>query len=135
MLNGLLYALLLLVLLPLAGRSQVLPGRRAAVPDSATAIKRLFRQRRQGAGVGLAVGCGTMAPGASNMAASPEPSQMLLPPTASAGLGPNCSLLAFFSRMRFSSRREQQTLQLLARHQRLPSYVQRALGPVLASAE
>lgn len=134
MLNGLLCALLLLFLLPLAGRSQALPGRRGAVPDSATAIKRLFRQRRQGAGLGLAVGCGMMAPGASNLAVSPEPSQMLLPPTSSAGLGPNCSLLAFFSRVRFSSKREQQALQLLARHQPLPGYVQRALGPVLASA-
>lgn len=135
MLNGILCALLLVLGLPLTGRSQTLAGRRGAVPDSATAIKRLFRQRRQGAGLGLAVGCGTMAPGASNVAASPEPSQLLLPPTASAGLAPNCSLLAFFSRMRFSSRREQQVLQLLARHQPLPGYVQRALEPVLASAE
>lgn len=134
MLNGMLCALCML-LLPLAGRGQALLNRGSgAASDSAAAIKRLFRQRRQGAGVGLAVGCGLLAPGASNMAVSPEPSQLLLPPAAAAGLGTNCSLLCFFSRMRFSSRREQQALQLLARHQPLPGYVQRALPPVLASA-
>jgi len=133
MLNGLLFALLFTFMLPLAGRGQAAPTGWRASSDSATAIKRLFRQRRLGSSFGLAVGCGTVAPGGSAMVASPEPSQMLLPPTAVAGLGTNCSLLCFFSRLRFSSKREQRVLQLLALHQPLPGYVQRALSPVLAS--
>lgn len=133
MFHGALCVLLLLLVQPLTGRGQARPGR--ATPDSAAAIKRLFRQRRQGAGVGLAVGCGTMAPGASNVEVTPAPSRMLLPPTAAAGIGTNCSLLCFFSRLRFSSQREQQVLKRLAQHQPLPGYVQRALGPVLARAE
>ena len=133
MLNGLLCALLLVLLLPLAGYSQAASTRQSPAPDSVTAIKRLFRERRLGAGIGLAVGCGMMAPGANGLAVSPEPSQLLLPPAAAAGLGTNCSLLSFFSKARFSSKREQEVLTLLARHQPLPGYVQRALGPMLAS--
>ncbi|NML67463.1 hypothetical protein HHL22_19855 [Hymenobacter sp. RP-2-7] len=133
MLNGLLLALLFAFLLPLTGRGQATPTKSVASPDSIAAVKRLFRQRRQGSSLGLAVGCGTVAPGATAMSTPPEPSQMLLPPTAVAGLGTNCSLLCLFSRLRFSSKREQQVLQLLARHQPLPGYVQRALSPVLAS--
>lgn len=131
MLNGLLLALLFGLLLPLAGRSQTRPPHGAAPADSATAIKRLFRLRRQGSELGLAVGCGAMAPGAG---ISPtEASQMLMPPCAVAGLGTNCSLLTLFRGMRFSPKREQQVLQRLALHQALPGYVQRALNPVLAS--
>ena len=133
MLNGLLLALLFAFMLPLAGRGQAAPLKPAAAPDSRAAVKRLFWQRRQGGGLGLAVGGGTVAPGATAMSTPPEPSQLLLPPTAVAGLGTNCSLLCLFSCLRFSSKREQRALQLLARHQPLPGYVQRALSPVLAS--
>jgi hypothetical protein len=130
MLNGLLVALLFAFLLPLTGRGQAAPAK-SATSDSAAAIKRLFRQRRLGGGLGLAVGCGAVAPGTGTTPA--EASQMLLPPGAVAGLGTNCSLLSFFGSMRFSPKREQQVLRRLARHQPLPAYVQRALSPVFAS--
>lgn len=129
MLNGLLFALLFVFMLPLAGRAQAGPAR----PDSITAIKRLFRQRRQCGSMGLAVGCGTMAPGASTATVTPETSPMLLSPCTVAGLGPDRSVLSFFSLMRFSCKREKEMLQRLALHQPLPGYVQRALSPVLAS--
>lgn len=129
MLNSLLFALLFALLLPLTGRGQTRPT--AASRDSIAAIKRLFRQRRLGGGLGWAVGCGSVTPATSTTSA--EASQMLLPPGAVAGLGTNCSLLSFFGSMRFSYRREQQVLRCLARHQPLPGYVQRALSPVLAS--
>lgn len=135
MLHFLRYGLLLLLALPLVGRSQALGNRRGAAPDSAAAIKRLFRQRRQGAGMGLAVGCGPVAPGGPVEAAAPaaSASPLLMPPVAVAGLGPSCSLLAMFSSLRFSYKREQRALLLLARHRPLPGYVQRALSPVFAS--
>lgn len=133
MLNGLLFALLFVFVLPLAGRGQAAAGRAAAPADSVTAIKRLFRQRRQCGSMGLAVGCGTMAPGASTATVTPETSPMLLSPCTVAGLGPDRSVLSFFSLMRFSCKREKEMLQRLALHQPLPGYVQRALSPVLAS--
>lgn len=131
-LNGLLLGLLLLLVGAVAGRAQGLPGRGAA-PDSAAAIKRLFRQRRLGmsAGVGLAVGCGSVAPGAA-ATTSPEGGRMVLPPGATAGIGTNCSVHQFFTMLRFSPQREQQVLQLLARHRPLPAYVRRSLRPMLA---
>lgn len=128
MVNGLLLALLLLLLVPLAGHGQA----RETRPDSAAAIRRLFRQRRQCGGLGLAVGCGTLAAGA-NATAMPEGSRMLLPPTAVAGLGTSGSVLAFWSLMRFSHRRELAALRCLAEHRPLPGYVQRSLSPLLVS--
>lgn len=130
MMNGLLLALILLLLLPLAGRSQA-PAR-VVRPDSVAAIKRLFRQRRQCGGLGLAVGCGTMAAGV-NASATPEGSRMMMPPAAVAGLGTSGSVLSFFSLMRFSRRRELAALRCLVEHRPLPGYVQRSLGPLLAS--
>lgn len=130
-LNGLLLGLLLTLGTAAAARAQ---SATTSAPDSATAIKRLFRLRRQGmsAGVGLAVGCGSVAPGAA--ATTPaEGGRMVLPPSSTAGLGTNCSLHKFFSLMRFSPKREQQVLEQLAHHQQLPAYVRRSLGPVLAS--